>query len=116
MAAFGPAAVAVHDDGDVMGQPLRIEAGVNLGLFAVQPSGHQCAQSIPLTLLKVAYGERGCNERGHPHWSPRWVSRHGNLLRVPPLRTGDNNNQLGKHLKVSDIEGVDPLNVVSLHG
>src|SRR5271166_2696219 len=40
----------------------------------------------------------------------------GDFLRVPGLRAGDNNNQLGEHLKVFDIEGVDPLNVVSLHG
>ena len=50
VAAFGPAAVPVHDDGDVVGQPLRLEAGENLGLFAVQPSGHLCAQSVPLTI------------------------------------------------------------------
>jgi hypothetical protein len=40
VATLGPTAIAVHDDSDVMGQPLRIEAGVYLSLFAVQPSGH----------------------------------------------------------------------------
>ena len=35
MAALGPAAISVHDDGNVVGQPLRIEAGVDLSLFAV---------------------------------------------------------------------------------
>ena len=47
VAALGPAAISVHDDGDVVGQPLRIEAGVDLSLFAVQPSGHLSAQSVP---------------------------------------------------------------------
>jgi hypothetical protein len=50
MAAFGPTAISVHDDGDVVGQPLRIEVGENLGLFAVQPGRHLSAQGVPLII------------------------------------------------------------------
>jgi hypothetical protein len=68
MAAFGPAAVSVHDDSDVVGQPLRIEAGVNLGLFAVQPSGHLCAQSVPLTILESSTGHTGLQRNVVTHF------------------------------------------------
>ena len=37
VAAFGPAPVAVHDDGDVPGEPRRIETPVDFGFLAVEP-------------------------------------------------------------------------------
>src|SRR5580698_7581600 len=55
VATFGPSAVAVHDDSDVVGQPLRIEAGVYLGLFAVQPSRHLCAHVDLATYVRYIF-------------------------------------------------------------
>src|ERR1039458_5130922 len=49
-------AISVHDDGDVVGQPLRIEVGENLGLFAVQPGRHLSAQGVPL----IKIGRASC--------------------------------------------------------
>ena len=63
MAAFGPSAITVHDDGYVMWKPLRIEAGEDLSLFAVQPGGNCRAQSeTPCKLLKITQDSRSCNE------------------------------------------------------
>src|SRR5437667_12214887 len=41
MAAARPASVAVHDDGDVLWEPCRIEPMINVRLFAIQP-GRNC--------------------------------------------------------------------------
>jgi hypothetical protein len=42
MAAARPASVAVHDDGDVLWEPFRIEPLVNFGFLAIQ-SGRNCS-------------------------------------------------------------------------
>ena len=97
VAAFGPAAIAVHDDGDVVGQPLRIEAGVNLGLFAVQPSRHLCAhvdlamyvRYIPLHRQGFYVRGRGFIARFHAALPSVLVrSRSKNSSTEPPSRSG----------------------------
>src|SRR5215472_16147604 len=40
VAAFGPAAVAVHDDGDMFRELVRIELAVKFSFFSVQPRGN----------------------------------------------------------------------------
>ncbi len=43
MAAFGPAAIAVHDDGDMFGKLAGIKLAEKLSFLAVQPCGN-CSQ------------------------------------------------------------------------
>src|ERR1700722_16817122 len=43
--APGPAPVSVHDDGDVLGKPSRIEAQINLRFLAVHPSRNRVSQA-----------------------------------------------------------------------
>ena len=53
MAPLGPSAVAVHDNGDVSWEPLRIQPQINFGLFAVQPGGNYSLQANLYCLLKL---------------------------------------------------------------
>ena len=63
VAALGPSPITVHDDGYVMWKPFRIEAGENLGLFAVQPGGNSRAQSkTSRNLLKITQDSASCNQ------------------------------------------------------
>jgi len=57
VAAFGPAAVAVHDDRDVFGEPARIQMPVDFRFFSVQSRGNFVLQSESLD-LKVTQGGR----------------------------------------------------------
>src|SRR3954471_10903057 len=49
---LGPASVAVHDDGDVLGELLRIETGVNLGFFPVQSDRDCRVQTLPRKVVR----------------------------------------------------------------
>src|SRR5215471_4262243 len=48
MAALGPAAVAVHDDGHVFGELVRVQLAEDFSLFTIQPRRNDCAQDLPL--------------------------------------------------------------------
>jgi hypothetical protein len=45
MAPSRPAAVAVHNDGDVFWEPSRIEPRVNFGFFMIQPGRNRRSQA-----------------------------------------------------------------------
>ena len=45
VAPFRPAPVAVHNDGDVFGEPRRIQMPVDFAFLAVQPLGYFVLQS-----------------------------------------------------------------------
>jgi hypothetical protein len=61
VAPLGPAPVAVHDDGDVFGQPCRIQMPVNFGFLAVEPRGYFVVQSGHD--MRLPQGGRGCNDK-----------------------------------------------------
>src|SRR5258707_13002238 len=45
MSAPGPAPVSVHNDGDMLGKPRRIESQVNVSFLAVHPSRNRVSQA-----------------------------------------------------------------------
>src|ERR1700758_3116476 len=45
VAPLGPAPVAVHDDGDVLGESRRIQVAVDVAFLAIQPLGYFVLQS-----------------------------------------------------------------------
>jgi len=53
VALAGPATVAVHDDGDVLWEPLGIELPVNCGFFFVQSGGDFREQRNPFPIQKL---------------------------------------------------------------
>src|SRR5580658_6352983 len=61
VAALGPASVAVHDDGDMFGEPCRIQMPVNFAFLAVEPRGYFAVQSGHD--MRLPQGGWGCNER-----------------------------------------------------
>ena len=48
-----PTAVAVHDNGDVFWEPLRVKPRINFRFFAVQPGRNCCLQANLCCLLKL---------------------------------------------------------------
>ena len=63
MAPLGPAAIAVHDDGDVPGQARGIEMAVKFRFFLVEPGGYLyfVMQSGHANMRLTQQG-RGCND------------------------------------------------------
>ena len=73
MALLGPAAVAIHDNGDVTGETGNIEFIEETGLFRGDEAesfqlgagvGHDGFRVIPLYGAKLTYGLQGCNCEG----------------------------------------------------
>src|SRR5262249_3504108 len=50
MTAFGPPAVAVHDNGHVLGELARVQLAEDFSLFTIQPGRNGCAQNLPLNV------------------------------------------------------------------
>ncbi len=66
MAPPRPAAVAVHDDGDVFWEPLRIEPLINFRFLVIQPGRNCRLQANLCYLLKLTQGRGSCNDTKEP--------------------------------------------------
>ena len=64
VAAFRPATVAVHDDGDVFREPFRIKPLVNFSFLAIQPGRNRRLQANLCCFKKLTQGAGGCNDTG----------------------------------------------------
>ena len=62
MAPARPAAVAVHDNGDVFWEPLRIQPQINFRFLAIQPGRNCCLQANLCCLLKLTQRDGACND------------------------------------------------------
>ena len=61
VAPLGPAPVAVHDDGDVSGEPRRIQMPVNFRFLAVEPREVLCRCKV-VTDMRLPQEGRGGND------------------------------------------------------
>ena len=58
VAPLGPAAIAIHDDGNVLRQPRRIKMAIDLSLFPIEPRRNfQDAPSVYF-VLQSSHGMR----------------------------------------------------------
>ena len=67
--AARPAAVAVHDDGDVFREPFRIKLSVNFRFLAIQPGRNRRLQANLCCFKKLTQGGGGCNKVPVSLWS-----------------------------------------------
>jgi hypothetical protein len=58
MSPFGPAAIAIHDDGDMFRELAGIQLAEELSFFTIQPSGNGNAQTWPLNGATLAQQHR----------------------------------------------------------
>jgi len=56
----GPAPVSVHNDGDMPGEPRRIQPQVSFRFLAVHPRGNRVSQ-VDLCKSKLTHGLGECN-------------------------------------------------------
>src|SRR5271157_1024982 len=87
VAPFGPAPVAVHDDGDVFGEPCRIEMPVDFGFLVVEPGGYFVVQSGHPDMRLTQRG-RGCNDTGEAAITWRGHSPAASQGRLCPREAG----------------------------